>query len=293
MMSEPGSEESYVRELDFGGLFEVTFKVFRDGWKQFVVIPLMVSGPLALVVGVYGFTKRQAIFDFLRDAETMSEAEILDAVLRVVQLVVIAAVVGLVLASIVSGAITYVAAHRYLGRTTSLRKALSVGFYRGLPIIGITLLVQLVAGFGLLLFIIPGLLLWTMWSCSIPAAIVEEKSPLSAMQRSWELIQGRVWPILGFFTVFVGVLWLVTLGIQTPGQSAAGFDFETFEWIQGAAQPAPWLQAVVAILSALVSLFTYPLISIASTVVYFNQRVRREGFTVPHEEPEAPAGFGG
>jgi hypothetical protein len=292
MMPEPRSRETYVRELDFGGLFEVTFKVFRDGWKQFIAIPLIVAGPLVLVMGTYTFTKRDEILGFFSEAETLPDAEVFDALVGFIQVVVVAAAVGVVLTAIMAGAVTYVAAHRYLGRTTTLKKALSVGFFRGLGIIGITFVTQLLSGFSLLLCIIPGLLLWTMWSGSIAAAIVEEKSPLAAMQRSWELVQGRVWPILGFFTVFVGILWLALIGVQAPGQPEFNFDWSTFEAIENAVQPALWVQITVGVLSSLLSLFTYPLISIASTVVYFSQRVRKEGFALPPESPVAPEGFG-
>jgi hypothetical protein len=99
-------------------------------------------------------------------------------------------------------------------------------------LIGNGILKGIAVTIGLILLVIPGIFLATIWAVTAPAIVVERVGAIDAFSRSWELIRNHFWPvlgayILGFLIVFgislvcgaigvalglVGVLILVTLG---------------------------------------------------------------------------------
>src|SRR5207302_7500833 len=83
------------------------------------------------------------------------------------------------------------------GRAVNLGESLSVGLRRFLPIIGASILLSLGAAVGMLLLIVPGLILLTMWYVAIPACVVEELGPARSLGRSSELTRGNRWKIFG------------------------------------------------------------------------------------------------
>ena len=54
---------------------------------------------------------------------------------------------------------------------------------------------------GAILLVVPGLMLATAWSMSIPAAAAEGRGPLAAFGRSLELTRGHRWPLFGLAMV--------------------------------------------------------------------------------------------
>jgi hypothetical protein len=79
-------------------------------------------------------------------------------------------------------------------------------------------------GIGLVLLIVPGLVLLTMWSVGAPAIVVERAGPLEAFRRSWSLVRGDAWSV--FWTLVVVLLIVIAVGvvlgvIATPISDAA------------------------------------------------------------------------
>jgi MFS family permease len=84
-----------------------------------------------------------------------------------------------------------------------------------LPLIGAGLLAGLAIGIGLLLILVPGLILLTIWAVIAPAIVVERTGVIEAFGRSRALVRGNGWQVFGvIFTVFViTVIVGIVLGI--------------------------------------------------------------------------------
>jgi uncharacterized membrane protein len=76
-----------------------------------------------------------------------------------------------------------------------------VGFGRLLAIVGLAILMSLGVGFGFVLLIIPGLMLFTMWFVATPACVVERLGPFDSMARSSQLTKGHRGKVFGLFIV--------------------------------------------------------------------------------------------
>ena len=77
-----------------------------------------------------------------------------------------------------------------------LVESLNVVLRRFWPLIGLAL-AGLLTLVGLMLLIVPGLILSTLWFVGLPACIVERLGPWTSLRRSWELTKGHRWKVFG------------------------------------------------------------------------------------------------
>src|SRR6266545_1954131 len=130
--------------------------------------------------------------------------------------------------------------------------------------------------------IVPGVWLYAAWALAIPALLLEDVRGLKALGRSFSLVRGRWWPTAGILllanllasAVALG-LGLVALPLLLTGD---GNDFV--------------VELANAVFTAAANVLTIPFISALVTVVYFDLRVRKEGFDLQlmAQRIGAPAG---
>jgi hypothetical protein len=178
-------------------------------------------------------------------------------------------------------------ADAYLGTEPSARRSLSFGLRRVPRLLALYILYGLafflvfggVAGLAavagpavlvLLLVLIPAAIYAAnAWSLSTPALLFEDTGPVTALKRSWSLVRGSWWRVLGI--ILVGVLLVSVLAgvlqgilVLIPAALADGNDV------------ALALATVVA--GTVSGTLTTPFTAAIFSLVYFDQRVRREGF---------------
>lgn len=276
-----------LRPLRLGELLDQAIRLYRSNFMTFigivalVYVPLMVlqtaaTTLLATATGdVSRYTNPQQLFtNYAYWAGLLSSFVIIFLQVIFVQ-------------GIATAALTRAVADNYFGRKTSILDA-----YRGIgkswvPLLGALLFIGLL---GIVLFIwwiivpcvgwLTGLGMLAFLTAAIspmvaPVVVLEEQGALTAVQRAWYLVRRRFWPVLG--TIFV--LYLFNLLIVN-GPSAI------VNVILTALTPSfgnSTLQLVVtAIVQAMVSIvfivIYYPLQMTAFTLIYFDLRVRTEGF---------------
>jgi hypothetical protein len=74
---------------------------------------------------------------------------------------------------------------------------------------------------GLILLIIPGLILYTMWIVGLPACVIERLRPWTSLRRSQELTKGHRWKLFGF-TLLLVIPSFASLGIESGLSAIAG-----------------------------------------------------------------------
>lgn len=139
------------------------------------------------------------------------------------------------------------------------------------PVIVAAIIVGLGIGLGLVLLIVPGLILMTIWATTIPTVVIERRSPLEAMGRSRELVRGHGWQVFGV-VIILAILQEVARRILIA-------IFSEMDDFVGSA---------IGLLIANV-LFA-PLGAIAATVLYLQLRRIKEGTAPPAgADPATPA----
>jgi hypothetical protein len=105
------------------------------------------------------------------------------------------------LSPLATAIILHAAFQHMRGRPVSLTESISGGLWRFLPLLGVMFLFGLGVSLGLLLLIVPGLILMSMWYVSVPACVVEKTGPIRSLGRSRELTKGYRWKIFALVII--------------------------------------------------------------------------------------------
>jgi hypothetical protein len=168
-----------------GEILSTAFQLYRRHWRTLVAIAAVVVIPLTLLqygIGHWFRTNGQQLHD---------PAEVSTSFWAVASASLLAALVGLLLYQVLTGAITRTIAAEVTGQDLDLEQSYRFGFARLGPILVVSVLVGLATLLGLIVFIIPGIYIGVRLAVSIQALVVEGKRGTEAMRRSWDLV-GRL-----------------------------------------------------------------------------------------------------
>jgi hypothetical protein len=166
----------------------------------------------------------------------------------------------------VAGAISRVVSGSYLGEQMSAGDALRATGRRWWALIAAWFMVHVLEGIALLLCIFPVFFVMPLFVAVAPAIVVEGLGPIQGMRRSARLIKPRIFPVLG-------IALLAGLLAQFVG-SALGFVPQVAAFAIG----LEWGWLLLAAGSIITGLVTAPFVAIVATLVYFDGRIRNEGF---------------
>lgn len=119
-------------------------------------------------------------------------------------------VLGLVINALTQAALTRSTVAQSEGRKASLGECLAAGFAVILPLVGLSILLALGVAFGFLLLIVPGIILYLIWSVAVPALVEERRGVFGSFARSSDLTYGAKWKIFGVMLVVLVVYWLAS-----------------------------------------------------------------------------------
>ncbi len=137
----------------------------------------------------------------------------------------------------------------------SLRWVLGLVF----PIIGISIVATLGIFAGLLLFVVPGLILLTMWWIAVPAAVAERTGVGASLRRSAELTSGYRWQVFG---ILISV-YVVQMLLEFVADGVFG-----------------GVEILGTLFTLLISLFMLVLYAVVSAVIYHDLRILKDGVDV-------------
>jgi hypothetical protein len=120
-------------------------------------------------------------------------------------------------------------------------------------------------------------------SVAIPALLAEPIGPLHALKRSWGLVRGRWWRTFGNLCVFVIIQFIVMYALAALFGAVALLIPGLSDEMRG---------AITYTATGLASALSQPLPFIAVALMYFDLRIRREGFDLEQLAARAAASPG-
>ncbi|KEQ51632.1 hypothetical protein [Sphingobium chlorophenolicum] len=141
--------------------------------------------------------------------------------------------VFLMLSMLAQGGLVRAAIAHAEGERASLAQCIGTGLSVAVPLIGLSILMILGVLVGSMLLIVPGVILYLMWSVAVPALVAEEQGVFAAFSRSRALTKGVRWRIFGLQVLMVVLIFLfsaVVGAVVMAGGMAS---------VQGLARPGP------------------------------------------------------
>lgn len=170
---------------------------------------------------------------------------------------------------LVAGAVTFCVFQNLRGKKASIGECVARGLRGMVPILVASIVVGLAVGVGLMLLIVPGLIVWSMWWVATPAIVVEEIGPVAALSRSAALTKGQRLNV--FLTAFL--LGLIGIGVAMAVMVPLELTRSDPSAIEGVVRPDPlYMTGILA-----VALISMSLQGVASAVGYHDLRLHKEG----------------
>lgn len=108
------------------------------------------------------------------------------------------------------------------GGKATMGESIMAGLRAAVPLLLLALLTAVAISIGLVLLIVPGVILYVLWSVAAPALVEERLGPLEALGRSRHLTSGARWKVFGLililfvmyclFVALVGLLSVISYG---------------------------------------------------------------------------------
>jgi hypothetical protein len=185
-------------------------------------------------------------------------------------------VLALGAAAAAQGATVVAVSKVHLGTDTSISESFAGIKGRVLYLALIMIGVGIGVGIGFVLLIVPGIILALMWALTIPVAVLEDKGLRDATSRSAELTKGNRGRIFVIGFLFIVLMYIVIMLWEIPIFAALGI------FARSGQHPMTvlpvWTQIAMPVCTFLSQCLVGPLMTIALSLVYYDQRVRKEAF---------------
>ncbi len=229
-------------------LIDAAFQVYRRAPVPFMVAMALVYVPWLAIRLIFQIqiptTPDQLTPTLIRDSAIFTAA-------------------GIVIYGLAGGVVSVLARAVYLDEPIDVASALRHTASRILPLVIATVLTFVVIGIGLVFFVIPGIYFIARFFAVRQAVVLEDKGAFTALGRSGDLAAHNKWRVLGTLILVAILTTVVNVGaamlINLQPSKVIGY-----------------------VLVTAVTIIIYPIFGITETVLYFDTRVRNEGFDVEY-----------
>ncbi len=255
-----------LRPLSLGEILDRTFSLYRRHFLLFLVITVLPYLLIPACILLSSLLPAAMTTTTVGAAQPRPSVPFIFMVLAIV-VVLPAVLIGLGICFLAQGASVYAVSELYFGRTTTIAACLRRVRGRILNLFGVALLNGLAVVGAFLLFVIPGVWLGCRLITCIPAALLENLGPGDALSRSFRLTKGSAGRAFVIYLLFF-VLFYMGLLISIFSVAIATGAFTRDSATAGSSG------FLVGEFLALV--LVTPFLSIATTVFYYDLRVRKE-----------------
>jgi hypothetical protein len=257
-----------LHPMTFGDILDGSFKLLKANLRTIVLVSAVFLIPVNLVAAFFqrDLFPGDGFLQLINDPSLLEEASNTGPSNAAVIGTVIAALAGILVTPFIGAAVSRVVASSYLGEDLAPGPVMRATGRRFLALLGAFVFTLLLKTVGLAFCLVGALVPMTFFLVTTPAVMVEELGPIQAMARSVALVRPRFWPVMGIGVVSGLLASFLGNILSTPFVFAALAIGFRWGWI---------LAAIGGILPALV---TTPFVAIVATLVYFDLRIRNEGF---------------
>ena len=235
--------DTNLRARSASEIIDASFALYRQHAMQLIVVTAVAMAPSIIYTLLMSGTPPVTAADVLRQLPVVF--------------------ISLFSYTLLNAVVSRMASDFYLGGQPDIAGTLRDLVTR-LPAIIIAMIVLFVLSTVATIFLIlPVFWVAAMFFATIPIIMIEKKGPFAALSRSAQLSKGQKWHILGTLALAFGIYVVLSIGLSLGAMAIGG----------------QMLQIIVGSLYAIV---VGPVVTLAVTVLYYDTRIRKEGFDVEH-----------
>lgn len=282
--TESASPSPPLRARTVMELLDATFRIYRENFLTFITLAAVVIIPVSIInilvnLGTVGGMSTLSSNPFDSSGNPNIRGDYL-ATTCIATLIL--AALGLAQTTIINGVTTWITSERQFGRKLTLGQAWSEArprlgklasgyFFFYLVIAAFTFAITLASAlcpFLLILFAVVIYLALTVGAFISPVAILENGSSSGSISRAHSLGKSRFWQLLGLAGLIVVISFIITLAFSAVVSAAL---------ISNPRSITATTQIINLATSSLLNIFIIPILPIAMTLLYYDNRIRQEG----------------
>ena len=256
-----------LRPLAVGEIIDVAIKIWRKHLPTLARIVFVVVAPVQILSALVAasVTPSDTTFETVDpNAELTVDTGALAAWLAGMFTAQLLSALAVLIAS---AAVVRAVSTAYLGGTPEWRESLRAASGRLGSLIWLACLMAAGLGLALVALVVPFFWLGVSWSLAFPVLIAEGLRGTGALGRSFRLVQGRWWPTFGALVLAFMLQFFVDLVLHLPLGLLFVMDADSLAGL-----------TVSTVVSVISSVLTTPFMAAVLVLVYFDLRVRKEGF---------------
>jgi hypothetical protein len=288
-----GPEGRGYYPLDFNAIVMNGFSLYRFAWRTLLgaaLIPYAIAyAALAPISAAVSPQFNDWVARYRYAVENNLELPALPSGQTVGVLLLVGAALGTALAGVIAaGTAVHIGDAAFRGRPSSVRSALGIALRRAPALIGQQLLL-LLAIFGIVLLgfvfgslftfggpiadflgilalvasVAASIFVAVRWTLGSQVVVLEELGAVEALSRSWRLVAGSGWRVLGYVVLFALIGLGATLLLTGIPQATLGFD-----------PTKPFDVAIGTLIDGFAAVVLAPIVPLLGMLLYFDLRAR-------------------
>ena len=254
-----------LRPRGVGEILDAAAALYRARFGRLVRYAALIVVPVQLLLTIVLLSAQPDRFSVNITGSATPQFDTSRAQLGAAVVVIVA---GLLTHAFIVAVTTRIVANQYVDHAEASSRLLSTTGRRVFGVIGVSLVVALCQGIGLLFCFVGTFVPLALFSAAIPALLLERKGVGAALSRSVQLTKQHFWHVLGV------VVAASLLGALLNAALAAGLN------IFGRNADSTTIVVAQGLANTVASVLTTPFVAAATVALYFDLRIRDEAFDV-------------
>jgi hypothetical protein len=178
---------------------------------------------------------------------------------------------GLIITVLSTAACVKAISDIYLDQPTDIGSSLRFALRRVGSLVWLEILTIVLLAAAFVALVIPGIWLYAAWSVAVPALLIEGRRGFGALGRSSRLVRRRWWPVAGVLLVATVMTSVLSGAIEAALVGIA---------LTAGSGSVVLTVTVVSLAAGVSAVLTRPFQAAVTTVLYYDLRVRHEGYDV-------------
>jgi hypothetical protein len=259
-----------LRPLRVGEILDAVIKIYLRnartliGLTTMVVVPFQTLSAVVLLSTVSTGSEVPRGFPSFGSGRTTDHAASLGAN-------AILELTGLIITVLTTAACVKAVSDIYLDQPTDIGSSLRFALRRLGSLLWLEIMAIVLLALAFVALVIPGIWLYAAWSVAVPALLIEGRRGPGALGRSFRLVRGRWWPVAGV-RLFANIMTSVVAGAIEAALVGIALTAGTGSVVLTV--------TVVSLATGVSAMLTRPFQAAVTTVLYYDLRVRHEGYDV-------------